>query len=276
MMMRLIRDLFPDRVIKLQEGSNMLIHMLLRIDFIKQHMKDEPYAHKDNVLKTVLEVFVQLALLVWELAKKTAFVFAVAWIPWKILAMSCPLIARQQGLTIVYIFFILSTVCGTITNTTIFTMTPDDSFLLNTAGVNAARYYFGRIIYRMVMDAVFGGIALVLAGVGAGQAFMLSVITALFRPVGEVFGLTVYMYLKGIHNKKALYDGVVISVAIIIAYACPYAYRRIAESWNGVTGVPVLVTAAVLAAASLYIIWNYKGYQAIVRELVFTRREDFN
>ena len=74
--------------------------------------------------------------------------------------MSCPLIARQQGLTIVYIFFILSTVCGTITNTTIFTMTPDDSFLLNTAGVNAARYYFGRIVYRMVMDAVFGGIAL--------------------------------------------------------------------------------------------------------------------
>ena len=128
----------------------------------------------------------------------------------------------------------------------------------------------------MVMDAVFGGIALVLAGVGAGQAFMLSVITALFRPVGEVFGLTVYMYLKRIHNKKALYDGVVISVAIIIAYACPYAYRRIAESWNGVTSVPVLVTAAVLASASLYIIWNYKGYQAIVRELVFARREDFN
>ena len=68
----------------------------------------------------------------------------------------------------------------------------------------------------------------------------------------------------------------VISVAIIIAYACPYAYRRIAESWNGVTSVPVLVTAAVLASASLYIIWNYKGYQAIVRELVFARREDFN
>lgn len=276
MMMRLIRDLFPDRLIRLQEGSNMLIHMLLRVEFFKQHMKEEPYARKNNVLKVVLEIIVQLALFVWEFAKKTAYVFAVAWLPWKILSLSCPLIARQQGLTMVYIFFILSTVCGTITNTTIFTMTPDDSFLLNTAGVNAARYYFGRILYRMVMDAVFGGLALMLAGVGTGQAFMLSSITALFRPVGEVFGLAVYMYVKAIHNKKALYDGVVISVAIIIAYACPYAYRKIADYWNGVTSAPVLAAAAILAVVGLYIIWNYKGYQAIVRELVFTRREDFN
>jgi len=149
-------------------------------------------------------------------------------------------------------------------------------FLLNTAGINAARYYFGRIVYRMFTDAVFGGTALTIAGVGAGRAFVLALITALARPVGEVFGLVVYMYSKGIHKKKALYDGVLISIAIIVAYACPYAYRKILPMWDGVTSWPVIVVTAVLSVLSLYVVWNCRRYPNIVKELVFSRREDFN
>jgi len=63
--MRLIRDLFADKYIRMQEGSNIIIHMLLKIDFLKQYMKEAPYSAKDNPLKITLEVLVQIAMFVW-------------------------------------------------------------------------------------------------------------------------------------------------------------------------------------------------------------------
>lgn len=275
--MNLIKGMFPNMIMRMQEGSNMLISILLKIPFCKEHMPQEPYAGgKDNVLKIVLEVLSLIGYLIYEFARKTAYVFVMTWIPWKILGNLCPLIARQHNLTIIYIYFILSTLCGTITNTTIFTMSSKDAFLLNVAGIRASVYYFGRIIYRMVIDFLFGGIALLIVGVSAPQAFLLALVTSLARPVGEVAGLVVYSFFKKIHAKKALYDGVIIALAIITAYAFPFSFRKISPAWGNVTGPVVIVIVAVLSAMSLYVIWNYKRYGAIVKELIFVKREDFN
>lgn len=274
--MRLIKDLFPDKIMKMQEGANMLISLLLKVSFIKAHMAEKPFAGKKNILKIVLGVFVCIGCLIYELAKKVAYIWLMMWIPWKILGNLCPLISRQQNLTIIYMYFILSTLCGTITNTTIFTLSPRDSFLLDTAGVKASRYYFGRIIYRMFVDVVFGGTALALLGVVMPQAFLLALVTGLARPVGEAAGLVIFTFFRKLHKKKALYDGVIIAIAMIIAYACPFAFRKISPVWNVVTGPVMITIVALFSAMSLYIVWNYNRYGSIVRELIFSKREDFN
>ncbi len=274
--MGLIRDLFPDKIMKMQEGANMLISLLLKVPFLRERMGEEPFRGGKNIPKIIMEVLTCIGLLIYEFAKKVAYVFIMTWIPWKILGNFCPLISRQQNLAIIYMYFVLSTLCGTITNTTIFTMSERDAFLLDTAGVKASRYYFGRIIYRMAVDMIFGGAALALLGVSMPQAFLLALVTGLVRPVGEVAGLVVYTFFRRLHRKKALYDGVVIALAIIIAYACPYAFRKISPVWNVVTGPVVIVVAMLFSVMSLYIIWNYKRYGMIVRDRVFEKREDFN
>lgn len=274
--MRLIKDLFPDKLMKMQEGANMIINVLLHVPYCRERMGEEPFRDKDNVLKTVVKVITYIGILIWEFARKAAYVLVVAYLPWRLLGRLCPLIVRQQELTVIYLYFILSTVCGTITNTTIFTLSSRDSFLLNTAEVKASRYYFGRIIYRMAEDLLFGMFALMLSGVSALHAFLLALLTALARPVGELFGLVLYTYFKNIHKKKAVYDGIVIAAAILIAYVCPYAFGKTAPWWVNVISTPALVVMALLCLVSLYVIWNYKRYGHIVRELVFSKREDFN
>lgn len=275
--MRLIKDMFPDMIMRMQEGSNIMISLLLKVSLFKSHMIEEPYAQgKDNILKIVLEILTFIGYMTYEFGKKLAYVFLMMWVPWKILGSLCPLISRQHNLTIIYIYFILSTLCGTITNTTIFTMSEKDSFLLNTAGVRASVYYFGRIIYRMFTDFCFGAASLMIVGVSAVQAFPLALVTSLARPVGETAGLVIYSFFKKIHRKKAIYDGVIIALAIITAYACPFAFRKISPVWGNITNPIVIAVMALLSAMSLYVIWNYKRYGIIVRELIFAKREEFN
>ena len=275
--MKLIKGMFPDIIMKMQEGSNMMISLLLKIPQLKEHMPKEPYAGgKDNILKIILEILSLIGCLMYEFFKKLAYVFIITWIPWRVLGNLCPYIARQHNLTIIYIYFILSTVCGTITNTTIFTMSGRDSFLLNTAGIKSSVYYFGRIIYRMLTDLFFGAAALAIVGLSGGQAFLLAAVTSLARPVGEVAGLVIYSFFKKIHSKKAIYDGVIIALAIITAYAFPYSFKKISPVWSNVTGPVAVAVTAVLSVMSLYVIWNYKRYGSIVRNLIFTKREDFN
>lgn len=272
--MRFIRMLFPGIIMQTQEGANMLITLMLGYDFFKNKIGDDPYADENNTIKLVLKIVTVIGRLLVEFIKRLAFVSLTALLPWLVLSKLCPLIAGQKELTVIYCFFVLSTVCGTFVNSRVFSLSDRDVFLIGKASVDQSRYYFGKVVYRMVMDFIFDALVLMILGVSASHAFLLALITSLARPVGEVFGIVMFAVSKKMLNKKSTYDGVVIALAIIVAYTVPYVSRRIDVSLYGIMNVPVIIVMCVLAFLSLYVLWNYKRYGHISREMVLMRRED--
>lgn len=270
--MKLLNDLFPDKILRIKKITNMIIFWLLRNEKIAVKLGKLPY--KDSTFKRVLHGFLTVGIIIFELLKKYMMVFLVCFIPWKILCLLCPLLNFQKELMFCYIFFFMSTVCGTITNSKIFTLSTDEYFLLKTAGIRANRYYFGKTIFRMATDILFGYLALLTFGVGSMHAILLSLITAFSRPVGEVAGLVIYSFFKAVYREKTLYDGVIMALAIIVSYVVPFYAKKMPGLWYFVTSPVLLAVMAVLGLMSLYIIWNYKRYNQIVRDMIFAKRVD--
>lgn len=270
--MILIESLLLDKILKTKKNANFLISLLVKIPAISDKLGDNPY--QNGRFKLAMQLTAAFFYLAGAFVKRLFFYYIIAWLPWKILSGLCPLIQYQQELTMMYCIFVLSVVCGSIANTLIFSMSEDDYFLLKTAQAREAIYYFGKITARMALDFLFGMLAMRIIGIGWGHATLLALLTSLARPVGEVLGLVLFSFFKKIHAKKRIYDGVLIALAILAAYVCPYAFGKVSSVWYYMTHWVVLLVTVLLALVSLYIIWNYKRYGQIVRELVYMRRMD--
>jgi hypothetical protein len=273
-MMKYIRMLFPGIVMQTQEGANMIITFLLRNEFFRGKLGDNPYMNEGNRFKTAAKVLTLVGRLVAEFLKRLGFVLVAIILPWLVISAFCPLIYGQRELFVMYCFFVLCTVCGTFTNTRLFTMSDRDVFLVDKAAVDQARFYFGKVVYRMAMDLVFDFLSLMIVGVGAGHAFMLSLVTALARPVGEMIVIVAYAISRKTCSGKSAYDGVIIALSILAAYVVPYANRRMNVVWYGVSSPVAAAVVGVLALLGLYVLWNYKRYGYISRDMIMMRRED--
>ena len=119
--MRLFRKLFAEKILRYYEGTEGGIRLIKSLPLVKKHLKEDAFGEKSKG-RMAVGIISQLIMLLWEFIRKLLYVWLFMFIPYMIMAHFFPLIKLHQDTTIIYLFVMLSTICGSFSNTTIFAM----------------------------------------------------------------------------------------------------------------------------------------------------------
>ena len=149
----------------------------------------------------------------------------------------------------------LSTICGSLANTTIFAMGDRDYLMIRVMLVSPYMNFLGKFIYKIVTEFVFYFIILIILGEPVFNALMLCIVTACARPVGEMMAIITFDHFRGVYENRSVLNG------------------RIAASWIYAIHPFVVCVMFLVGAGAMYFLWWYKYYRVIIREAMHNKRE---
>jgi len=267
-------NIFQEKILKFYEGANLIIFFLKRIPKVRNKVTDDMFGKKKIKQRTKFGVFVLICTFILEFLKKLVYAFIFVYIPYKILGMLCINVLNNKEISIIYFFIIMTTLCGSITNNTMFTMSDRDYIMLRVILVKSNIHYFGRILYKMITELVYFTIILLILGVSFKYSIVVSIFTMAMRPLGEFISLMVYDNAVKVHAMRGSINGVIMASAFIIAYILPYVNRTISSTWYKVSNPYFLIGILVVCVATLWFLWTYKKYEEVAQDTVYIRRED--
>lgn len=266
--MIVIKRLFADKVLRYNEVTEKFILMIKRIPGLGVAL-DKQVVDKDNkVLKHCLGAIAQLFVFVWEFVKKLLFITAFVWLPYYLFSFSFPLIAERKNLTIIFLFFVICTITGSIVNNVVLVVNKRDYIMTRVVLISPAINCLGKLIYKMITDLVYHTISLCVIGLPFKISILLSLVTMLFRPIGEIFAILMYEKLKLLYNNKGVFYGTFMALSVLVSYGALYVTRTVSDFWNIVVNPVVVIVLFVLGIGAMLILCNYRNYVGIVKESI--------
>ena len=248
--MKLFRKLFAEKILRYYEGTEAGIKMIKSFPVIRKLVKDDAFGEKSKsraIVGTMAQIFM--------------------------LAYFFPLIRIHQDISIIYLFIMLSTICGSLANTTIFAMGDRDYLMIRVMLVSPYMNFLGKFIYKIVTEFVFYFIILIILGEPVFNALMLCIVTACARPVGEMMAIITFDHFRGVYENRSVLNGTIMAICVILAYGLPVLNGRIAASWIYAIHPFVVCVMFLVGAGAMYFLWWYKYYRVIIREAMHNKRE---
>lgn len=167
----------------------------------------------------------------------------------------------------------LSTICGSLANTTIFAMGDRDYLMIRVMLVSPYMNFLGKFIYKLITEFIFYFIILTILGEPVFNALMLCIITACARPIGEMLAIITFDHFRGVYENRSVLNGTIMAICVILAYGLPVLNGRVTASWIYAIHPFVVCVMFLLGAGAMYFLWWYKYYRVIIREAMHNKRE---
>ncbi len=266
--MMVINRLFADKILRYNEVTEKFLLLLKRVPGIGAALDKQVVDKGNNVLKHCLGAIAQLFVFVWEFIKKLLFITLFVWLPYHLFSGSFPLIAERKNLTIMFLFFTICTATGSIVNNVVLVINKRDYIMTRIVLISPAINFLGKLIYKMITDMVYFTIALCVIGLPLGMSLLLSLVTMLFRPIGELFSVLMYEKFKLLYNNKGVFFGTLMALSVLVSYGSLYVTRTVSSFWNVVINPVVVIVSLVLAVVAMLVLCNYRNYSGIVKESI--------
>lgn len=271
--MELFRRLFAEKILKFHEGTNKNIRVLMKIPYFKKLLENEIFDKDKSWIRTTLGVIAQFFVVLFEFMKKYLYVVAFMYLPCHLLIKYLPIPDNNQELIIIYMFFVLSTLCGSICNNTLQSVGDRDYLIVKVLLVSPYMNFLGKLIYKMITDFVYFTVILCLFKVPVYYSVMVGVLTLCARPVGEMLAIVAYDNIKGLSKRRGLYHGFIMAAGIMFAYALPLLNEHVLYSWLIVTNPLFVLFTFICGVAAMYYLWDYKYYRRIVMNAIPLKKE---
>ena len=271
--MKLFKKLFAEKLLRFYEGTNAGIRYISSAPVLKNHIKEETFTEGSRA-RLAVGIAAQFFMILWEFIKKFMYVFVLIYIPYRIISIECPLIRANQEITIIYMFIMLSIICGSLSNNILFTVGDRDYLMMRVMFISPYMNFLGKLIYKMVTEFVFYFITLNVFGVTPLHSLMLCILTMCVRPIGEMFAIMSFDHFIWVYENRSVFNGTVMAVCVLLAYGVPLFARRLSYSWMYAVHPFVIVVFLLAGAGAMYFLWWYKYYRKIVREAMHMKHEN--
>jgi len=271
--MKLFKKLFAEKLLRFYEGTNAGIRYISSAPVLKNYIKEETFAEGSRA-RLAVGIAAQFFMILWEFIKKFMYVFVLIYIPYRIISIECPLIRANQEITIIYMFIMLSIICGSLSNNILFTVGDRDYLMMRVMFISPYMNFLGKLIYKMVTEFVFYFITLNVFGVTPLHSLMLCILTMCVRPIGEMFAIMSFDHFIWVYENRSVFNGTVMAVCVLLAYGVPLFARRLSYSWMYAVHPFVIVVFLLAGAGAMYFLWWYKYYRKIVREAMHMKHEN--
>lgn len=271
--MRFFRKMFAEKILRFHEGTNRFLRLLMRVPFLGEHISTQIFDKDNHRVRNAIGVMAQIGVCLYEFIRKFIYVFVFMYVPFLIISKICPLVALHQERAIIFMFFILSTVCGGIVNSTVLSVGDRDYLMVRVMLITPYLNFLGNLIYKMVTEYIYYTIILCIFGVAPVKSMILSFVTAWLRPVGEMIVIIAHDRIKSLYNNRSAYYGCIMALSVIFAYGYPILLRRIPIEWVVVIHPMVAVITFLLGAGAGVFLWWYKHYRRLMRVAVHIKSE---
>lgn len=271
--MIIVNKMFADKILRYVETMNRFLLMLYKLPGIGEKLYQQIVDNNNRKLKTTFGVLAQIGIVLFEFMRKYVYVLLFMYVPFRLIARVCPMVAIHQETTIVYMFFMLSAVCGSIANTTIMAMGDRDYLMIRVMLISPYMNFLGKLAYKVATDFVYFTIILTMFGVTFWRALCLSLFTAACRPVGEMIAILIYERFETVYARRGEFNGLIMGLCVLAAYGVPLLSRRMSSGWLVFAHPVSAVIMLLIGAAATAYLWSYKHYRKIVREAMHMKRE---
>lgn len=272
--MKLFRRLFAEKILKFHEGTNKVFRALLNVPGIKNYLNKDIFDKEQSGLRAAFGVVAQICVVLWEFARKFLYGILFMYVPFQLISRICPLVASHQELTMIYMFVILSTICGSLANNTLLTMGDRDYLMIKVMLISPYMNFLGKLIYKITTDFIYFTIILCIFKVSVLNSILLGIVTICARLVGEVIAIISFDHVKSLYEKRNRYNGIVMAASVLFAYGMPILTRRVSEGCMVVVHPAFVLLMIVIGIGAMYYLWWYKHYKNIIREAMHMKRED--
>ena len=271
--MIIFKKMFAEKILRFHEAMNRFSELLMRMPHLGDKIRNQIEENDNYRLKMTFGVIAQIGIVLFELLRKFLYVGFFVYLPYRIIAHFCPLIASHRELTMIFLFFMLSTICGSLANTTLMSMGDRDYLMIRITLISPYMNFLGKIVYKIAPDLVYFTIILTIFGIPFGHSLALSIVTASLRPVGEMIAIIMFDKIKAIYNNRGIYNGLVMALCVIIAYGVPVFQRKLSSEWMSVVHPGFVIFMVLIGAGASFFLWWYKHYRKIMREAMYIKRE---
>ena len=255
--MIIFKKMFAEKILRFHEAMNRFSELLMRMPHLGDKIRNQIEENDNYRLKMTFGVIAQIGIVLFELLRKFLYVGFFVYLPYRIIAHFCPLIASHRELTMIFLFFMLSTICGSLANTTLMSMGDRDYLMIRIMLISPYMNFLGKIVYKIATDLVYFTI----------------ILTASLRPVGEMIAIIMFDKIKAIYNNRGIYNGLVMALCVIIAYGVPVFQRKLSSEWMSVVHPGFVIFMVLIGAGASFFLWWYKHYRKIMREAMYIKRE---
>lgn len=271
--MKLFRKLFAEKILRFYEGTESGIRIIKNLPVIRNRIKEDSFGEESKSRLTV-GIIAQIVMVFAEFARRFIYVALFMHLPYVIMSHFCPLIKMHEDITMIFLFVMLSTICGSLVNTTIFAMGDRDYLMIRVMLVSPYMNFLGKFIYKLVSEFVYYFIILVMFRVPVINALMLCLLTTFARPLGEMYAIITFDHLRRLYENRSVLNGVIMAVCTLLAYGLPLINKSVSATWVYAVHPFVVAVFFFLGVGAMYFLWWYKYYRVIIREAMHKKRED--
>lgn len=271
--MKLFRRLFADKILRFYEGTNNGIRIILKFPFLNWHIDESTFANMPKT-RNAIGVVMQLFTIIGEFLRRFIYFFLLIYVPFRLISIVRPLVATDQELAMIFMFSMLSIICGSLANTTLLAMGDRDYLMIKVMLISPYLNFLGKLIYKMITDFIYYFILLLIFGVSIYNSLMLCLLLIFTRPIGEMLAILAFDRLRSLYENRNLFNGTVMAICVILTYGLPLINRRISVNWLFITHPAIIILFFIAGAGSMYFLWWYKYYRVIIREAIHLKHED--
>ncbi len=262
--MIVIKRLFANRILKYHENTEKLLLLLDYIPWLGGFLENQIVLKGNDVLKHCVGVIAQLISLLWEFLKKFLFVATFVWLPYRLLANDCPLIAEKRTVTLIFLFFMVCTVCGTLVNNVVTAINKRDYIMTRVVLISPAMNFMGKLVCKMIGDLLYFTLVLLVLKLTWQQSLIMAATVAFVRPLGELFAIIMYEKFKFLYINKGAVYGSIMALVVLVCYGTLFMVRDVSDAWIVVLNPLFPIVAFVLGVIAFLILCNYRNYAKIL------------
>ena len=255
------------------EGTNRSLEILTKMPLVGEYISNQVIHKRNSKMRMTIGVMAVLVRMIVQFIKKYLYVAVFIYVPYLFMAQFNPLIRDHKESAVLFMFFMLSTICGSLANNTLLAMGDRDYLMVRVVLVSPYMNFLGRLAVKMVTDFVYFTIILNLFGVSFVHGLLLSLVTMCIRPAGEMIAVLCFDQMQSMYNNRNAFNGTVIALSVFVAYGMPLLKRQISSDWLFFIHPVFVVAALFIGVFSVYYLWDYPSYRKIMQEALHIKRE---
>jgi hypothetical protein len=271
--MEMIRKMFAEAKLSYLEGTNRSVRFLMGLPVIGKFFNESVINERNSKKRTTIGILYEVCRALVYFIRKLIYVFLFVWVPCQLMAMECPLIASNKESAMLFIFFMLTSVCGSIANSTVFELGDRDYLMVRIVLVNPYMNFLGKLVQKIMLELVCYTIILCIFNVSFSHSLLVSLVTVSLRPLGEMIAIIGFEHIRSLYENRNVWNGAVIAISVLLAYGLPLLKRRVKSSWLFFVNPVFAVAVMFIGVFAMYYLWSYQYYRKIMREAVHIKRE---
>ena len=252
--MEIFKKMFAEKILSFHEGTNRSLEILTKMPLVGEYISNQVIHKRNSKMRMTIGVMAVLVRMIVQFIKKYLY-------------------RDHKESAVLFMFFMLSTICGSLANNTLLAMGDRDYLMVRVVLVSPYMNFLGRLAVKMVTDFVYFTIILNLFGVSFVHSLLLSLVTMCIRPAGEMIAVLCFDQMQSMYNNRNAFNGTVIALSVFVAYGMPLLKRQISSDWLFFIHPVFVVAALFIGVFSVYYLWDYPSYRKIMQEALHIKRE---